>query len=86
MAYYFRSSMVKIFIIVSSYENEEDFGCNPFGYYVEFNGERLAEYGDDYHEKGQYKSEAFVEGYCLGKEIKPDEYEIECEERADFND
>lgn len=74
------------FKIVSQFEKEEDFGGDCIGYQVELDGKVIAEFGDDYHDKGYEKSEAFVEGYCFAKGIKIDVYEdVQHEERAGFS-
>lgn len=72
------------FTIVSSFEEEEDFGTDPFSYYVESNGIILKCFGDDYHDKGRAKCHAWIDGYTTGKEIV--DYEIKYEERVDADE
>jgi hypothetical protein len=35
---------------------------------------KVASFGDEYHDKGFEKAEAFVEGYVLGRGLKENEY------------
>jgi len=75
---------VKIFYIVSEwpkYCNEDpecgdqDFGGDCYGYHVEFEGQTLADYGDDYHDDGGSKCEGFIDGYTFALGIK--QFDIE---------
>lgn len=52
------------FIIYGLFPEEDDFGTDPWEYDVELNGEIIAGYGDDYHDKGGYKSKGFIKGYA----------------------
>lgn len=76
--------MKKIFVIVNSYESKEDFGTDPFGYYIELDKLILKRFGDDYHDDGNAKCHAWIQGYVSGKNIS--DYEIKYEERADYDD
>ena len=70
------------FIIVESFESKEDFGTDPYGYYILLNGVKLKAFGDDYHDNGSAKSIAFIDGFILGKDIK--DYTVTTEERDDY--
>jgi len=71
------------FTVVGSFENKDDFGSDPYGYYVELNGVIIASYGDDYHDKGHDKCQGFIDGYCEAKGISPvPKYKYE--ERDDY--
>ncbi len=64
------------FVIYSLYPDEGEIGCDAWGYYVEFDGEIIVEYGDDYHYKGFDKSHGFIEGYAYAKRWKREDYTI----------
>lgn len=74
-------------IIVSSYESEEGFSDDAYGFYVEINDEVVAKYGDYYHDKGKDKCKGFIDGYyfdkhgVVGHNGNP---KILYEERADY--
>lgn len=70
------------FIIVASFQNEEDFGGDPWGYYVESDGSIVQKYGDDYHDDGLSKCLGFITGISF----VGDEPEIKYEERADYEE
>ena len=73
-----------IFVIVDQFENEEEFGCDAYGYYILLNGEKIAEYGDDYHDDGRAKCQGFIDGFVFVKGKSINKYEIKYEERADW--
>jgi hypothetical protein len=78
---------MKTFIIVSQYENKEDFGFDPLGYYVELDDKILVFYGDDYHYKGLDKSIGFIQGYVYNNNLKENkDYIIKYKNRDDFNE
>jgi len=70
--------------IISQFENEEDFGGDPYGYYVEIEGQRVMGFGDDYHDDGGSKCEAFIKGWMYAKGVSSGEVEINYEDRADW--
>ena len=69
-----------IFTVVAEYCNEEDFGGDPRSYLVLLDGTEITHYGDDYHDKGGDKCDAFIEGYVKGKNIK--DYDTKYENRV----
>ena len=54
----------------------QDFGGEPWGYHINVNGYFAYDYGDDYHDKGSHKCEAFVHGYITARKLTEDEYEV----------
>lgn len=60
------------FRIESEFESEDEFGTDPYGYSLFIDDKLAAGYGDDYHDKGREKCQAFIEGYCYAKEIAED--------------
>jgi hypothetical protein len=65
------------FVVESVFHDEEDFGCDEVGFKVKLNGEVVATFGDYYHDKGSEKSEAWIDGYCFAKGVKPDVTRVE---------
>ena len=55
------------FIRYGVFPSEDDFGTDPWRYDLFLNGEKIAEFGDDYHEKGGRMSKGFIEGYAYAK-------------------
>lgn len=47
---------------------------------IELDSEVLAEYGDDYHDKGLEKAEGFVQGWYKAQGLEPQEPEYESRE------
>ena len=52
------------FTRVAYFPDEDSFGTDAWEYEVELNGEVVAGYGDDYHDKGNYKCRGFIQGYA----------------------
>lgn len=67
------------------YPCEEDFGGDEYEYRLLLNGKEVARYGDDYHDKGSYKIDGFIDGYCFAKGIDRDTVEVTAENFADEN-
>jgi len=75
---------MNLFIIYEIFPSEDDFGTDPWEYKVELNGKIIAEFGDDYHEKGRIMSKGFIQGYAYAKGWKKKfDYMIDYEEIVD---
>ena len=72
---------MKHYIIVAQFETEDDFGTDPFGYYIELDGRPIKKFGDDYHDNGLAKCEAYLDAL---KDVLKEEIHVTFEERADF--
>ena len=53
--------------IIESECAEQDFGGDTYGHVVEIDGEQVANFGDDYHDKGYEKCQGFIIGYLVAK-------------------
>ena len=69
------------FVVVSQFESKDDFGTDPYRYYIELDGEKIVWYGDDYHDEGNAKCNGFIDGFMADKD---GECTINYEERADW--
>ena len=55
--------MKKVFVVTGLFQSEDDFNGDAEAFVVMLEGKKLAEFGDDYHDKGQDKAEGFIFGY-----------------------
>lgn len=77
---------MKVFVIYSVYPNKDDIYGDAWEYHLELNSIILAKYGDNYHDKGLYKSLGFIDGYAYAKGWKEKEdYIIKRDKRVDRN-
>jgi hypothetical protein len=52
------------------FEDEDSFGGDYLEVRLLLNGEHITTFGDEYHDKGSEKVEAYVEGYTNAKDWK----------------
>ena len=71
------------FTIQNVFESEDDFGSDEIGVNLLLNGELVMSYGDNYHDKGSYKAEGFIDGYCHAMNIEYNEDMCSTEEIVD---
>ena len=53
--------------VLSVHPKKENFGYDAYAYRVEIDGKVVAEYRDDYHERGSDRCQGFIDGYFLAK-------------------
>lgn len=51
---------IKITVITHYHQSDPDFHADYWGVTVEFDGEEVAKFGDEYHDKGEDKAQGFV--------------------------
>lgn len=66
-------------------KNDTKFSKDYTSIEVLIDGTVVAEYGDEYHDRGMERADSFIDGYVLGvQEFLTEEIELSVDEVADY--